>query len=200
MRLWALASMSSHSLQIWLDRLRPRSRAAWAAWLGFAGYLVAYYLGRGFVQTLFFLLLSSALVVLGWRLLGSVRKVLLWRLRNRLIVTYFFVAIVPIFLIVGMVGLTTYLIYGQLAGYLIASDLERIAGDLGSVNRNMAAEVGSIDSFPELDERDFLERLESEVDRLDVGFTSLQAVLTGPGVDVRLPLDVEDTVDRKSVV
>lgn len=66
---------------------------------------------------------------------------MLWRLRNRLLVTYLFIAVIPILLIVGMVALTAYMLYGQLAGYLISSDLESKAHQLGALNLGLAAEL-----------------------------------------------------------
>lgn len=50
---------------------------------------------------------------------------LLWRLRNRLIVAYFFIAVVPIVLITFLVGLGAALAGGQLTIYLLTSELER---------------------------------------------------------------------------
>jgi sigma-B regulation protein RsbU (phosphoserine phosphatase) len=49
----------------------------------------------------------------------------IWRLRNRLIVTYVLIAVVPILLIVTLVGLGAYIMAGQIAIYLVRSDLDR---------------------------------------------------------------------------
>ena len=120
-------------------------------------------------------------------MLGKARRLLLWRLRNRLLVTYFFIAIVPVLLIAGMVGLTAYLLYGQLAGYLIAGDLEAVAAQLGGVNRGLSAEVSGYRSPRDFDQRAFLEHLDRELEHLDIGFSDLGIELTGPGIDVHLP-------------
>src|SRR5581483_3053205 len=49
----------------------------------------------------------------------------IWRLRNRLIVAYAFIAVVPILLIIVLVASATYMITGQTAVYLITSELDR---------------------------------------------------------------------------
>src|SRR5580658_6449630 len=52
-------------------------------------------------------------------------KKLLWRLRNRLIVAYVFIAMVPIVLILALVLVSTYGLTGQIAIYLVNSELDR---------------------------------------------------------------------------
>jgi phosphoserine phosphatase RsbU/P len=66
----------------------------------------------------------------------GVRK-LTWRLRNRLMVAYLFIAVLPILLILTLVGLGAYMLAGQVAVYLVRSELDRrlialrsVAGDL----------------------------------------------------------------------
>lgn len=55
---------------------------------------------------------------------------MLWRLRNRLIVAYTFIAVVPVVLITLLVGLGASLIGGQISIYLVTSELERRIGSL----------------------------------------------------------------------
>ncbi|MFB3827299.1 MAG: SpoIIE family protein phosphatase [Bryobacteraceae bacterium] len=50
---------------------------------------------------------------------------MIWRLRNRLIVAYLFIAVVPIGLILSLFGISGYWLTGQIAGYLIHSELSR---------------------------------------------------------------------------
>ena len=49
----------------------------------------------------------------------------IWRLRNRLVVTYVFIAVVPIVLILMLVAIGAYIVTGQVAVYLVTSELER---------------------------------------------------------------------------
>ena len=51
-------------------------------------------------------------------------RALLWRLRNRLIVAYVLIAVVPVALILLLAAISCYLITGQVAVYLITSELE----------------------------------------------------------------------------
>ena len=74
----------------------------------------------------------SAGIVLLARLFARYRQQFLWSLRNRLLVAYVFIAVVPMILMAGMVGLSAYIGYTQLAAYLIYQDvqerLELVAG------------------------------------------------------------------------
>ncbi len=49
----------------------------------------------------------------------------IWRLRNRLIVTYLLIAVVPILLILALVGLGAYMLAAQMAVYIARNELDR---------------------------------------------------------------------------
>lgn len=69
-----------------------------------------------------------ALGVLFVRFARWVRRRLLWGLRNRLVVAYVFIAVVPVVLLLTMAGVFAYLLYFQLGAHLLSDDLgERIA-------------------------------------------------------------------------
>src|SRR5579863_3531999 len=59
-----------------------------------------------------------------WLAIRLLRKAV-WRLRNRLIVTYMFIAVVPIVLIAALAAMGGYLLISQLAVYLVTSELDR---------------------------------------------------------------------------
>jgi len=59
-----------------------------------------------------------------WLAIRLLRKAV-WRLRNRLIVTYMFIAVVPIVLIAALASMGGYLLISQLAVYLVTSELDR---------------------------------------------------------------------------
>ena len=59
-----------------------------------------------------------------WLAIRLLRKAV-WRLRNRLIVTYMFIAVVPIVLIAALASMGGYLLISQLAVYLVTSELGR---------------------------------------------------------------------------
>jgi phosphoserine phosphatase RsbU/P len=50
---------------------------------------------------------------------------LIWRLRNRLIVAYLFIAVVPIALILALAAASIYTLTGQIGTYLVNSELDR---------------------------------------------------------------------------
>lgn len=69
-----------------------------------------------------------AAVYLAVRIFPWIRHQLMWRLRNRLIVAYLFIAVVPVVLLLLMAGLASYLIYLQLGAHLLEDDLnDRVA-------------------------------------------------------------------------
>lgn len=59
-----------------------------------------------------------------WLLFRRLRPLLLWKLRNRLIVTYLFIAVVPITLILGFFFVAGWSLTGQFAGYLVGAAME----------------------------------------------------------------------------
>jgi sigma-B regulation protein RsbU (phosphoserine phosphatase) len=63
--------------------------------------------------------------VVAIRLARTGVKKLIWRLRNRLIVAYAFIAMVPVALILALVLVSTYGLTGQIAIYLINAELDR---------------------------------------------------------------------------
>ncbi|MGH9403802.1 MAG: PP2C family protein-serine/threonine phosphatase [Terriglobia bacterium] len=91
------------------------------------------------------------------RLIGFVRRRLLWRLTRRLVVTYVFIAFVPIILILLMVGLGAYILNGQFAAFLVNAKLRNHVDELKQVNRVVAHEAVHIQ---EQDPGDFFDALE----------------------------------------
>ncbi len=104
-------------------------------WLGGAGVafllLLAAYAVLGWIapRSGVRLVLEISIVVAGlWlviRLLRMAARQAVWRLRNRLLVTYLFIAVVPIVLIAGLAALGGYMLVYQLAAYLVTTELDR---------------------------------------------------------------------------
>ena len=65
-------------------------------------------------------------------------KKVIWRLRYRLVVAYLFIAVVPILLIVVLVWLGAYVLTGQMAAYLVTSELEKQTAELLVPARGLA--------------------------------------------------------------
>ena len=94
----------------------------------------------GWSQFLSFLFLFFLLLI-GFR---WVRQRLLWRLRNRLIVTYVFIGVIPVLLLVAMGLLAGYLFAGQFATYIALSDLQTELDHLQSANSALTAQFRSL--------------------------------------------------------
>jgi sigma-B regulation protein RsbU (phosphoserine phosphatase) len=78
---------------------------------------------------------------------------LLWRLRNRLIVTYLFIGVMPILLLLLMGGVAGYLFAGQFATYVVFSDLHSELQHLQAANDSLAAQLFPLESGGRLNEK-----------------------------------------------
>ncbi len=88
--------------------------------------------------------LAYLVVCLGFVLgLRWFRNKLMWALRNRLIVTYMFIGVIPVVLLVAMSMLMTYLFVGQFATYVATSDLQTEMRRLEAVNERLASEIAT---------------------------------------------------------
>jgi len=72
------------------------------------------------------------------------RQKLMWRLRNRLIVTYVFIGVIPVVLLISMVLLAGYLFAGQFATYIALSDLDSELQHLTAVNNALAEQFRTL--------------------------------------------------------
>lgn len=119
---------SLHRLRAFWRTTSPLDRLAAAiiiftilAWTTPLGRLLSFLSGWLF---LIFLIAAGYLIV---RFARWTRKRLLWGLRNRLIIAYVFIAVVPVVLLATMVGISAFLLYFQLGAHLLSDDLhERI--------------------------------------------------------------------------
>jgi len=88
---------------------------------------------------------SFVFVILGFLMLFRwARRKMMWRLRNRLIVTYVFIGVIPMVLIVAMVLVASYVFAGQFATYIAMSDLQAELAHLEATNRSMAWQFRSL--------------------------------------------------------
>ena len=110
------------------------------------------------------LLLAIVGIILGIRLIRMLMRRSIWRLRNRLIVTYVFIGVVPIVLILILAVLGAYFVAGQVAVYLVSSELDRrcasLRGPAGILSRtpggnrvNVVREIAPFirDRFPDVE-------------------------------------------------
>jgi len=131
--------------------LLPKSRVARAVWfvLGldiilflFEKALRLFHSAYGGSLSGWIVFLSLAaiilLIVLAYRWL-KVR--MLWRLRNRLIVTYIFIGVIPAILLIALYFISTYLFAGQFANFVVTSELQTQLRGMEGVNSAVAAEL-----------------------------------------------------------
>ncbi len=88
-----------------------------------------------------------------WLTFRWVRMKLMWRLRHRLIVTYIFVGVIPILLLLLMACMGSYLCAGQFATYVVISDLRSALQNLDATNQALAAQLRALESSGKLNEQ-----------------------------------------------
>jgi sigma-B regulation protein RsbU (phosphoserine phosphatase) len=122
--------------------------------------------------------LTFVLIVWGaWRLIRLLfdRTRLIWQLRNRLIVTYVFIAVVPITLILALVFVAGFLLTGQVSAYLIGAAIDRQNSEIGKAARLLAREPAE-------------NRLTTVQQLTATGIPPFEAMVTG-GTTFRYPAD-----------
>ncbi len=92
-------------------------------WVGFLAFLAG---------VLFFVL------AFGWA-----RRRILWRLRNRLIVTYVFIGVIPAVLLIAMAGITLYGLAGQFAVFVVTSEIHSQLRSLEAANAAVSNELAA---------------------------------------------------------
>ena len=148
--MWSSSTMRS---RLKLAGLWPESRLARIAWyllalggilFGMRGLLALFApsWGASLGGWATFLAVSSGLLFLflgfGW-----LKRKVLWRLRNRLIVTYVFIGVIPAVLLVAMAGITLYGLAGQFAVFVVTSEINSQLRSLEAVNAAVSNELAA---------------------------------------------------------
>ena len=97
------------------------------------------------------------------------KRRILWRLRNRLIVTYVFIGVIPAVLLVAMAFITLYGLGGQFAVFVVTSEIHAQLRSLEAVNSAVSNELAAR-----------LERGENADGRI-AGWTDASAIPHGDG-------------------
>ena len=101
--------------------------SSWGQYLsGWVGFLV-------FIAAILFSILAFR-----W-----LKRRILWRLRNRLIVTYVFIGVIPVGLLVAMAGFSLFLFAGQFASYVVISELNAQLRSAEAVNAAIGNELAA---------------------------------------------------------
>src|SRR5580700_9126490 len=89
-----------------------------------------------------FLVIDAALLftILAFRWL---KRKLLWRLRNRLIVTYVFIGVIPAALLIAMAFITLYGFAGQFAIFVVTSEINAQLRNMEAVNAAVGNELAA---------------------------------------------------------
>jgi phosphoserine phosphatase RsbU/P len=118
-----------------MSRVREVARRLGKSGIAFlialALYLVCYFTGKGLLALLAFLALVPLTIILAVRGFRWVRENSLWSLRNRLLVVYGLIGVLPILLLFMLVVLGAWALTNELATYLASSALDR---RLASIN------------------------------------------------------------------
>ena len=142
----------SIAVKAWLRRvLRPRTKLGKTT-LWFGGLALILQLLRLIARSpagtmlsgwanfvLYIFIVCGLLMGLRW-----LRRRMLWRLRNRLIVTYTFIGVIPILLLVAMALIAGYLFAGQFATYVASSELQSELQHLESANSSLAVQLRNL--------------------------------------------------------
>jgi len=94
-----------------------------------------------YVAFLFFLSLGY----LTFRIGGWTRTRLLWSLRNRLIIAYIFIAVVPVGMLVVLGALSARILYSQLGAYLFFEDMHQRVDEIADAADTVAS---AVEMFP----------------------------------------------------
>jgi phosphoserine phosphatase RsbU/P len=106
------------AVQLLTSRVSPRVSASLGGWVIFLSIVA---------------IVLLTIVAFRWT-----RSHLLWRLRNRLIVTYVFIGVIPVFLLAVISIIAVYLFAGQFASFMITSDIATHLRSMEASNRAIA--------------------------------------------------------------
>src|ERR1017187_7356569 len=91
--------------------------------------------------TILHLVTAGCFLGLLFRYVRSLLAIAIWRLRNRLLITYLVIAVVPIVLIGGMVGVSAYIFYGLISTYMANYEVQRLQSALALAGRAVALDL-----------------------------------------------------------
>jgi len=111
------------ALQMLLKMFSPAAAASLGGWVKFL---------------LFDAALLFSVLVFRW-----LKRKILWRLRNRLIVTYVFIGVIPAVLLVAMALITIYLFAGQFASFVVTSEINAQLRSMQAVNAAVSNELAA---------------------------------------------------------
>lgn len=146
-----MTDLSSRRFFVALRRTNPFDRASILVLLLYLVARLASSLWRTLPFTSFLGFLALlAFIYLVIRALPWIRARLLWRLRNRLIVAYVFMVVVPAILLLTMVSVAGYLLELQIGAHLLRDDLQNHISSLATDTNAIAAVLNHEPGLPNL--------------------------------------------------
>ena len=123
-------------------RTGPRFNVGWGAAVSAMGFAVAWIGGLPVAALVFGALTVLLLLGLVWQTLADWRRQLLWPLRNRLLVAYVLVGLIPVVLLLLLGLVAAWTLYGKVAVYQVTDRLERLEAELQDRTSDLASALG----------------------------------------------------------
>jgi sigma-B regulation protein RsbU (phosphoserine phosphatase) len=131
-----MTPLRAHLREFWRRLSRLDLAALLLALAGGVAYVVE---AEGRISSFVQYLAILSAIYLFFRLIGWWRSRLLWSLRNRLIVAYLFIAVVPILLLLSLALRSAQILYSQLGAYLLLEDINRRVEMMADIAEHIAA-------------------------------------------------------------
>lgn len=125
----------------WLRRTRLEKAAAISLLLSLVIDNSAAGVRLPLLATILHLFTAGCFLALLFRYVRGLLSIAIWRLRNRLLIAYVFIAVVPILLIAGMVGVSSYIFYGLISTYMANYEVQRLQSALSLAGRALAMDL-----------------------------------------------------------
>jgi len=137
-------------------------------------------------------------VLLFTLLLRWVRQRLMWSVRRRLFVTYFFIGVIPIVLLLLMALIVGYLFAGQFATFVAVSEIHKELDIMATANQVVSEQMAASPAAPERRARELLGRGEAAGVTMSVWLDGKQ-LAAQPGSPAQLPAWVKDSENTIAV-
>ena len=131
-----------------MENVRRKFWKKWK-WIGLAVYTVGLAAGRflpGWIVAaayLYGIIVIANLVFFCFRYL---KDRFFWRVRNRVIGSFIFIGVIPLLIVLGLIALAAYLLFGQLAGRYLNDALKENERLVSEINIELAGDISSPDA------------------------------------------------------
>ena len=204
--------MATHSNRSWQRSLRargvsrryiPQTRLALLAAFSTAltaAFAIVYYAFRAFgagagplafAEWWYTATRFVTIVLLLGLLLRWIRQRLMWSVRRRLFVTYFFIGVIPIVLLLLMALIVGYLFAGQFATFVAVSEIRKELDTMAAANQLVSEQMTAGAGAPDKRARDLVGKGEAAGVAMSVWLDG-KLLAAQPGAPAQLPAWVKD--------